>query len=83
VITSICAGGIVSWYSYIYLKACGDNVEKYYDDYDRFEVEIYDKIIRGTWIMFAILALIFFAVGWLMLNRLKRYYKDFYREFGC
>ena len=33
--------------------------------------------------MFAILAVIFFAVGWLMLNRLKQYYKDFYLEFGC
>mgnify|MGYP003884432575 CR=1 FL=1 len=35
------------------------------------------------WVMFIILAVIFFTVGCLMIFRLKRYYRDFYMEFGC
>jgi hypothetical protein len=33
--------------------------------------------------MYTVLAIIFFAVGCFMLNRLKRFYKGFYKDFGC
>lgn len=34
------------------------------------------------WILFTLLSIIFFTVGFLMLRRLKLYFKDFYKQFG-
>ena len=36
-------------------------------------------MVIGT---FSLLAVIFFTVGYMMLSRLKRYFKDFYKHFG-
>ena len=36
-----------------------------------------------VWIEFLMLGIIFFTVGCLMLRRLRKYYKGFFKEFGC
>ena len=82
VIIGICAAGIILGYVKFYTEACHKKQE-YKIDFDRYAVEIGIPIGRLIWICFALLALIFFLVGWLMLNRLKRYYKGFYKDFGC
>ena len=35
------------------------------------------------WVLFLLLAIIFFTVGCIMINRLRIYYKDFYKDFAC
>lgn len=37
-------------------------------------------MIVGT---FAFLCVIFFTVGCIMLRKIRRYFKDFYKQFGC
>jgi len=51
--------------------------------YDQFEPEIHVPLLRLVWIEFTILALLFFAVGVSMQWSLRKYFKDFYKEFGC
>ena len=36
-----------------------------------------------VWITFTSLAVIFFTVGCIMLNRIRLYFKGFYEEYGC
>ena len=33
--------------------------------------------------IFAFLCVIFFSVGCMMLRKIRRYFKDFYKQFGC
>lgn len=37
-------------------------------------------MIVGT---FALLCVVFFSVGCMMLRKIRRYFKDFYKQFGC
>ena len=53
------------------------------DTYNEFTVEVLTPLGRLVWILFTILAVIFFTVGCIMLQRLRHYFKDFYRQFGC
>ena len=45
--------------------------------------EVEDPLKKMIWIMFMLLAILFFTVGVLMLRRLRLYYKGFFKEFGC
>ena len=76
---------IIYNYSFYYTKACEgndfyassqENSQKYFSD-------VLMPLMRSIWITFLILGFILFSVGCLMLRRLRMFYKDFYREFGC
>lgn len=45
--------------------------------------EVERPLKKMIWIMFMLLAILFFTVGVLMLRRLRLYYKGFFKEFGC
>ena len=75
------AGMIVCSFAFYYHKACF-NRDVYEHDSNLYKAEVGDEKTKLVWVMFIVLACIFFVVGCIMLNRLKLYYKDFYKEFG-
>ena len=45
--------------------------------------DVRQPLSRMIWITFMLLGIIFFAVGVMMLRRLRIYYKGFFKEYGC
>jgi len=45
--------------------------------------EVRNPLGRFIWILFTALGILFFTVGCMMIVRLKKYFRDFYKEFGC
>ena len=54
----------------------------YRKNFEEFIENVYEKLGTMIWIAFSLLGIVFFSVGWLMLYHLKRYFKDFYKNFG-
>ena len=52
-------------------------------NFEEFNNDVDEQLSQMIWIAFSILGVIIFSVGWLMLYHLKRYFKDFYKNFGC
>ena len=77
---------ITTIYIFYFTKAC---VKKNYYDandyehYDEYEYEVGKPLLRFTAISFLVLCIIFFTAGCVMLNRLRLYFVDFYKESGC
>ena len=75
----------ISMYVFYYSRACRKS--EYYIESDEHMQEYHDEVswplLRFTWISFLILGVIFFATGCIMLNRLRLYFVDFYKESGC
>ena len=53
------------------------------DNFDEYINAVEIPLGKLIWILFTILAIIFFAVGCFMLRRIRLYFKGFYKEFGC
>ena len=73
---------IICSYSYYINKTCS-NIDYYEIPANGYIEEVSNKAKRMIWILFMCLAIIFFTVGCIMLRKLRLYYKDFYKEFGC
>ena len=69
-------------YSFYFNKACS-NQDKYEVNSNAYHDDISSETKKMIWIIFLLLAIILFTVGCIMLCRLKKYYKDFYKDFGC
>ena len=73
---------VICSYGFFYNKACRD--KEYYESHlDEYHTEISDSVSKMIWVMFLILAVLFFTVGCIMILRLRTYYKDFYKDFAC
>ena len=84
VLMCIVASVVIFWYAFYYNKAC-KNLDRYNDPdkgVDLYIAEISGPVSKLVWIEFAILSIIFFTVGCIMLNRLRLYYRGFFEEFG-
>ena len=86
VVLSMIACGLISGYFYFYYYAC-INVDYYtstaeHNNVDYFH-DIYNPLIQMVTGVYFCLSVFFFSVGCLMLVRLKRHFKDFYKHFGC
>ena len=79
----------VTIYTFYFTKACvkSDYYVEVIDDefkhWPEYEDEIGKPLLRFTWISFLLLCIIFFTAGCVMLNRLRLYFVDFYKESGC
>ena len=81
---SVIALVIVTIYTFYYTKACMKS--DYYwtlEHYQEWLDNVYRPLIRFIWISFLLLGIIFFVAGCVMLNRLRLYFTDFYKESGC
>lgn len=76
------AAVLVVTYAYYYNLAC-HNQDKYERDVDAYERDVSSETKKLIWVTFLLLAIILFSVGCIMICRLKTYYKDFYKDFGC
>ena len=81
IMMSLIALGLVFGYCYYYSEVCVHR-DYYNQHYDQWLENIDDPLIRMIWITFLILSVIFFGVGCFMLLRLRRYFRDFYEQFG-
>ena len=81
-IIAILALVIIACYSFYFTK-CYHNTEHYYDSYDDFDRDIYNPLVRLQSISYAVLAILFFTVGCIMLKRLRVYFKGFFKDYGC
>ena len=85
IVMGIMAAFLTFWYLYFYCKACL-HVDRYENGdvgIDLFSQEINMPMIRLVWISYTVLGIVFFSVGCIMLQKLKRYFKDFYKHQGC
>ena len=73
---------LVLSYSYYYNLACS-NQDEYERDLDAYDADVSSETKKMIWVTFLLLAIILFSVGCIMICRLKIYYKDFYKDFGC
>ena len=75
---------LIGFYAYFYRKACYNN--EFYtlnsDNYELWINEVLEPLGRLIWITFVTLAIVFFCVGTFMLERLRLYFKDFFKQFG-
>jgi len=53
------------------------------EHYKEYVDEVRNPLGRLIWILFTVLGILFFSVGCMMIVRLKKYFRDFYKEFGC
>ena len=72
---------VVSSYSFFYEKACSRS-DYYASHFSKYQAEVKDEVSEMIWVLFLLLAIIFFTVGCIMINRLRTYYKDFYKDFA-
>ena len=82
-VMSIIAIVNVTIYIFYYTKACEKNDFYLADEYKNWRVyqnEIEKPLLRFTRISFMLLGIIFFTTGCVMLNRLRLYFVDFYKE---
>ena len=73
---------VIASYNFYFVK-CYKNADHYYDVIEDFDSDIYYPLKRLEWISFTILAILFFTVGCIMLNRLRVYFKGFFKDYGC
>lgn len=81
-VIAILAFIVIFCYSFFFTK-CYHNADHYYDEIDDYDSEIYRPLVRLQWIGFTVLAILFFTVGCIMLNRLRVYFKGFFKDYGC
>ena len=85
-VMSIIAIVNVTIYIFYYTKACEKNdyylavIDNEYKNWPVYQNEIEKPLLRFTWISFMLLGVIFFTTGCIMLNRLRLYFVDFYKE---
>jgi len=72
-------------FGYYYTIACAkmDYYNESKENNDEYTSDVYEPLSHMILISFTLLAIIFFTIGCLMLHNLKRYFKDFYEQFGC
>ena len=84
-VMSIIALVMVFLYAFYYTKGCVEAdyfLENNDEHWDEYMETVYYPLMRFIWISFLLLGIIFFTTGCLMLNRLRLYFVDFYKEFG-
>ena len=81
-VIAILAFIVIFCYSFYFTK-CYKNADHYYAVFDDFDRDVYEPLVRLQWIGFTVLAILFFTVGCIMLNRLRIYFKGFFKDYGC
>ena len=79
----------VTIYTFYFTKACAKSeyyvevIDDEFKHWPEYEDEIGKPLVRFIVISFIFLCIILFTAGCVMLNRLKLYFVDFYKEAGC